>query len=133
MRHTKTSAKNAVCAGETNAVDKDQCENSAPSTGSVRTSVVETNLAHIPYYPLVAAGKLVGLSKSTMYRLIGAGMLDVFHVGSKRYVYTESLRSLPERLERRGSESALDAKQATRGSAIAINSRLLRSSGSKAP
>ena len=39
-----------------------------------------------------------GLGKTKSYQLANAGMLEVFKIGAKTYVYMDSLLSLPKRL-----------------------------------
>lgn len=134
MRHKAKSPVIPKIDTEKDSVDRHcRLEAATSPVGQQQGTPPHVNLCAVPYYPLVAAGKLVGLSKSTMYRLIGTGMLDAFHVGSKRFVYTESLRSLPERLERRARESALEPMVDASEANMAINDRLVRASGSKVP
>jgi hypothetical protein len=61
------------------------------------------NLACEPTYgPLVESAKRFGICRSVAFGLASKGLLDVFRIGTRRYVYLESLRTLPERL---GGES----------------------------
>jgi hypothetical protein len=41
------------------------------------------------------------IGKTTAYALANEGMLETFLIGSKRYVYLDSIATLPERLARR--------------------------------
>jgi hypothetical protein len=50
------------------------------------------------YAPLATACAAHGISRNTAYRLMRDGLLDTFTIRSRRYVYLESLRTLPERL-----------------------------------
>lgn len=58
------------------------------------------NLAQIAptYRPLVTACKEHGISRSVAFELVRAGKLQTFTIGQRRYVYLDSLRTLPERL-----------------------------------
>ena len=40
-----------------------------------------------------------GLGKTKSYELANAGLLEVFKIGSKSYVYLDSLLTLPQRLQ----------------------------------
>ena len=40
-----------------------------------------------------------GIGKTLAYELANAGLLEVFHLGSKRYIYLDSLLTLPQRLQ----------------------------------
>lgn len=42
-----------------------------------------------------------GIGKTRAYELANAGDLETFFIGSKRYVYLDSLLSLPKRLAQR--------------------------------
>lgn len=54
---------------------------------------------HEPAYrPLVDACRDHGISRSVAFELARAGKLKTFAIGKRRYVYLESLRTLPERL-----------------------------------
>jgi len=44
-----------------------------------------------------------GIGKTKAYELANAGLLETFAIGTKRYVYLDSLLSLPERLAQRGA------------------------------
>jgi len=50
------------------------------------------------YRPLVTACKEHGISRSVAFELVRDGKLQTFTIGTRRYVYLDSLRSLPERL-----------------------------------
>lgn len=39
-----------------------------------------------------------GIGKTKAYELDAAGLLETFTIGSKRYIYLDSLHSLPSRL-----------------------------------
>lgn len=53
------------------------------------------------FLPLVDACKAHGISRSVAFELSRDGVLRTFLIGSRRYVYTESLRTLPERVSER--------------------------------
>jgi hypothetical protein len=44
-----------------------------------------------------------GIGRTKAYELANAGLLETFKVGTKRYVFLDSLLSLPERLAQRGA------------------------------
>ena len=50
------------------------------------------------YGPLVPAAKAFGIGRSTAFKLAASGKLATVTIGTRRYVYLDSLRTLPERL-----------------------------------
>lgn len=56
------------------------------------------------FRPLVSECAKYGICRSVAYELMNDGLIDTFKIGGKRYVKTESLRTLPDRL--RGSKAA---------------------------
>ncbi len=50
------------------------------------------------YRPLVPACAEHGISRSVAFELARTGKLETFTIGTRRYVYLDSLRTLPERL-----------------------------------
>ena len=50
------------------------------------------------YGPLVESAKSFGISRSVAFDLARKGLVDHFRIGTRRYVYLDSLRTLPERL-----------------------------------
>lgn len=48
--------------------------------------------------PLVEECARRGIGKTTAFKLVREKKLDTFSIGSKRYVYIQSLQTLPERL-----------------------------------
>ncbi|TWT22187.1 excisionase [Luteimonas wenzhouensis] len=44
-----------------------------------------------------------GIGRTKAYELANAGLLETFSIGTKRYVFLDSLLSLPERLAQRGA------------------------------
>ena len=48
--------------------------------------------------PLVEECEKVGISRTVAFKLSGLGLLDTFAIGKRRYVYLESLSTLPARL-----------------------------------
>ena len=46
--------------------------------------------------PINDAAKAVGVSRATIYRLIGAGQLNTFKIGRRTLVKADSLRALLE-------------------------------------
>lgn len=51
------------------------------------------------YLPLVTACADHGISRTVAFSLTRAGLLNTFCIGKRRYVYLDSLQSLPERLQ----------------------------------
>ena len=50
------------------------------------------------YQRLATACAAYGITRSRAYKLAEAGLLETFKMGRSRFVYLDSLRSLPERL-----------------------------------
>ena len=50
------------------------------------------------YQRLTTACAAYGIKRSYAFKLMKLGFLDTFTIGKSRFVYIESLRSLPERL-----------------------------------
>lgn len=50
------------------------------------------------YRPLVEACGDHGISRTVAFELARNGLLQTFTIGARRYVYLDSLRTLPERL-----------------------------------
>ena len=50
------------------------------------------------YGPLVDVCKAFGISRSVAYELLSDGAIETFKLNARRYVYIESIRSLPQRL-----------------------------------
>lgn len=50
------------------------------------------------YFPLVPACKAHGISRASAYRFVQSGHLETFLLGSRRMVWMESLRTLPDRI-----------------------------------
>ena len=50
------------------------------------------------YGPLVPTAAAFGLGRSTAFKFASEGKLETFTIGTRRYVYLDSLRTLPERL-----------------------------------
>jgi hypothetical protein len=53
------------------------------------------------YQRLTDACDAVGIKRSQAFKLVRQGMLDTFRIGRTRFVYIESLRTLPERLAKK--------------------------------
>ncbi len=61
------------------------------------------SLANAPAFaPLVPTCAAHGISRTVAFELAASGKLDTFLIGKRRYVYIESLRTLPERLKAEG-------------------------------
>ena len=58
------------------------------------------------YRPLVTACAEHGISRSVAFELARAGKLASFCIGARRYVYLDSLRTLPERLAAEAAKAA---------------------------
>ncbi|MBS0590295.1 MAG: hypothetical protein JSR65_06615 [Proteobacteria bacterium] len=56
--------------------------------------------------PLVETCRAHGISRSVAFELARAGKLQTFTIGTRRYVYTDSLRTLPERLAADAAKAA---------------------------
>ncbi len=54
--------------------------------------------ANPTYRPLVSACAEYGIGRSTAFKLAASGKLATATIGTRRYVYMDSLRTLPERL-----------------------------------
>lgn len=52
-----------------------------------------------PYLPLQTAIAKYGISRTVAYVLLNRGLLDGFHIGSRRYLFLDSLDALPSALE----------------------------------
>jgi hypothetical protein len=71
-----------------------------PQTSGDRAAVP----AEPTFAPMVDECKRYGISRSVAYELAAAGLIRTMKIGAKRYVLTESLRTLPDRLQ--GSKAA---------------------------
>ena len=49
--------------------------------------------------PFIPECSKKGLGKTKAYELANAGLLETFQIGSKRYIYLDSLLTLPRRLQ----------------------------------
>ena len=58
------------------------------------------NSALREYRPFVPACRKRGFGKTLAYRYASAGLLETFTIGKKRYVYLDSLLTLPQRAAR---------------------------------
>lgn len=69
--------------------------------------------ATIPCYrdfgPFIPECGRRGIGKTKAYELANAGMLEVFHIGKRTYVYMDSLLSLPTRMAQADSVTRLAA------------------------
>lgn len=55
---------------------------------------------HRDFRPFIPECNKRGIGKTKAYELAADGLLETFLIGSKRYVYLDSLGTLPERLAR---------------------------------
>jgi hypothetical protein len=53
------------------------------------------------YGPFIPECAKRGIGKTSAYELSNAGVLETFTIGTKRYVYLDSLLTLPHRLAER--------------------------------
>lgn len=53
---------------------------------------------HRDYRPFIPECTKRGIGKTKAYELANTGLLETFLIGTKRYVYLDSLGTLPERL-----------------------------------
>ena len=58
------------------------------------------------FAPLVESCRAHGIGRSVAFELARNGMLETFRIGSRRFVYTESLRTLPRRIAERDAKAA---------------------------
>ena len=49
--------------------------------------------------PFIPECSKKGFGKTKAYELANAGLLETFQIGSKRYIYLDSLLTLPRRLQ----------------------------------
>lgn len=56
------------------------------------------SISNPAYQPLVDACRAHGISRSVAFELAREGSLQTFLIGKRRYVYLDSLRTLPDRL-----------------------------------
>lgn len=61
-------------------------------------------MEHRDFEPFVTACQKRGIGKTTAYRLLAEGLLETFTIGTKRFVFIDSLLSLPERLKTEAGE-----------------------------
>ena len=54
------------------------------------------------FAPFIPTCREHGISKTLAYELARDGLLNTFTIGRARYVLTDSLRTLPERLAKAG-------------------------------
>jgi hypothetical protein len=57
------------------------------------------------YRPFVPACRKRGFGKTLAYRYAKEGLLETFTIGKKRYVYLDSLLTLPTRLAQAANDS----------------------------
>lgn len=58
------------------------------------------------FRPLVEACADHGISRTVAFELVRKGLLETFAIGKRRYVFLESLRTLPERLAANDTDKA---------------------------
>jgi hypothetical protein len=57
------------------------------------------------FKPLVDACLEHGICRTVAFTLVSRGLLSTFTIGKRRYVYLDSLRTLPERLAAMGGDN----------------------------
>ncbi len=57
------------------------------------------------FAPLVEICQVHGISRTVAFDLAKKELLDTFLIGARRYVYLESLQTLPQRLAERGGRT----------------------------
>lgn len=62
---------------------------------------------HREFRPFIPECEKRGIRKTKAYELANAGLLEVFSIGTRRFIYVDSLLSLPQRLK----EAANDAER----------------------
>ncbi|WP_342315732.1 hypothetical protein [Lysobacter sp. FW306-1B-D06B] len=65
-----------------------------------------TNLVPRPYRPLVSACAQRGISRTVAFDLSRKGMLETATIGRRRYVFLDSLDTLPQRLASQSAKVA---------------------------
>lgn len=53
------------------------------------------------YGPLVEVCESHGISRTVAFELSDSKLLDTFKIGTRRYVYLDSVRTLPQRLQKK--------------------------------
>jgi len=61
---------------------------------------------HREFRPFIPECTKVGIGRSKAYELAKAGLLETVHIGNRRFVYLDSLYSLPSRLLTEAARSA---------------------------
>lgn len=64
--------------------------------------MTETHCIEPSYGPLVEVCKMLGISRSVAFELASDGLLKTFKLNARRYVFIDSVRTLPERLTHAG-------------------------------
>ena len=68
------------------------------------------------YTMVEACGYLGGISRATMYRLLGAGQISSYHIGGRRYFTKESLDLfIDTQIEMEGGNYGKHITEATQG------------------
>lgn len=64
---------------------------------------MKNNKIEPSFGPLVEVCNTFGISRTVAFELAADGLLDTFKLNSRRYVYIESVRTLPQRISDGGS------------------------------
>lgn len=59
-----------------------------------------------PYGPFVPTCERYGIGRSKSFQFVQEGLLDTFLIGRRRFVYFDSLDTLPQRLAEREKDAA---------------------------
>ncbi len=54
---------------------------------------------HREYRPFIPECEKRGIRKTKAYELANAGLLEVFNIGTRKFIFLDSLLSLPQRLQ----------------------------------
>lgn len=66
---------------------------------------METSNELRDYRPFIPECAKRGIGKTVAYELADKGLLDTFLIGRKRFVYLDSLATLPERLKAKQAQA----------------------------
>ena len=61
------------------------------------------NLIEPSFGPLVEVCNAFGISRTVAFELAADGLLDTFKLNARRYVYIDSVRTLPQRISEEGA------------------------------
>jgi len=67
--------------------------------------MTEAHYTEPSYGPLVEVCRMFGISRSVAFELASDGLLETFKLNARRYVFIDSVRTLPERLASTGGSA----------------------------